>query len=849
MATITSNATGGGNWGTTGTWSGSVVPVDNDTVVIAAGDTVTFDANQSGFANGIAGLTITSHATTPAMLRFKYDADGTYYLKIKTATTIAGTNAAARGRLLVNSDGTWGNSGALAFGRKVIIDLQGTAKVDALYLDVALYCTQPTNTYAEIYGTCYVVTCAASDDKLTFVSPSTTPPQAGTPITLDAAAGGALPAELTAGTTYFIRDVSGSTCKLEATIGGGAINLTTDGSGTIYLHYGMWGPVVQSTAVNTTTGVITWNGVPPAAGTIIGLHSTGTLPAGFSADAYYYIRSVSGNTCKLALQNADLQIVIPWDAGTGNLSMYFGHSVTTTAVVNTVNDISVDAAWITTDGYDHVVLVDVASDDPQDAQKLQLTTITARYLVLSANVDSAQAAGSRLYLMSRNVSILSATTTTTNIVDYGVGTHSGVFQCEIRVTSATAAGTGIYGGGAHTISGTISNCTYGVNSGSGATISGIIAFCPTTGIYQVASFSMTGTIAGCGAGISTVTSGTVSGEIRGCKYGMSSCSNVSVSGLITGCPHTWYTCLSCTLTETGIVSRSQQGINSSLGNRIDGTIMCCTIGMTSSGQCIVTGTITGCTTGISAAGNITVTGTISYCTTAISGSTVDLRGATITATCGTGMTSSFATGSGAILVASTLVASYKHSSLVRAEAPLGIALFNFGNTNNYLGFWTLGGFTKTAAYSVGTHIAPPVASTFIHEMTFEDSDRVNWVEFPVYGLAGQAVTVTFYGRLTATSLWTTRPNVGIYDPTKQWQTAPEILNASAAMASNTDWQTLTATYTPTYDRELRIRVQGVGGNAGGTGTEKLYWFHTLSLGAAAAGGLLTHPGMAGGMRG
>jgi hypothetical protein len=96
------------------------------------------------------------------------------------------------------------------------------------------------------------------------------------------------------------------------------------------------------------------------------------------------------------------------------------------------------------------------------------------------------------------------------------------------------------------------------------------------------------------------------------------------------------------------------------------------------------------------------------------------------------------------------------------------------------------------------------------------------------------VTVTFYGRLTATSLWTTRPNIGIYDPSKAWQDPTEILNASAAMASNTSWQTLTATYTPTYDRELRIRVQGVGGNAGGTGTEILYWFHTLNIGAMVA---------------
>lgn len=44
--------------------------------------------------------------------------------------------------------------------------------------------------------------------------------------------GGALPAPLVAGTTYFVRDVLGDTFKLAATSGGTAINLTTNGTGT-----------------------------------------------------------------------------------------------------------------------------------------------------------------------------------------------------------------------------------------------------------------------------------------------------------------------------------------------------------------------------------------------------------------------------------------------------------------------------------------------------------------------------------------------------------------------------------------------------------------------------------------
>ncbi len=59
MAHIQSNGTGGGNWSSTGTWSGGVVPGDGDTAEIVAGDTVTVDSNTT-----VGATTGTQHGVT-----------------------------------------------------------------------------------------------------------------------------------------------------------------------------------------------------------------------------------------------------------------------------------------------------------------------------------------------------------------------------------------------------------------------------------------------------------------------------------------------------------------------------------------------------------------------------------------------------------------------------------------------------------------------------------------------------------------------------------------------------------------------------------------------------------------
>lgn len=131
MATITS--AGSGDWSSGATWVGGSVPVDNDTVVIASGHVVVFDVDTSGFANGIAGLTITGTLNVSATT--------SSYLKMKASAYIGGA-----GTFNVGTSGT-----PIPFAVKFTLTggsgwyVRGN---DGLTMGV--YGTEPTYTYAKL---------------------------------------------------------------------------------------------------------------------------------------------------------------------------------------------------------------------------------------------------------------------------------------------------------------------------------------------------------------------------------------------------------------------------------------------------------------------------------------------------------------------------------------------------------------------------------------------------------------------------------------------------------------------------------------------------------------------------
>ena len=77
----------------------------------------------------------------------------------------------------------------------------------------------------------------------------------GVAVEVFAEGAGTLPAELSSNTTYYTKNAAASVFQLEASIGGGVIDLTTDGTGTIRLKLATTGIALASSDGTVAAGV------------------------------------------------------------------------------------------------------------------------------------------------------------------------------------------------------------------------------------------------------------------------------------------------------------------------------------------------------------------------------------------------------------------------------------------------------------------------------------------------------------------------------------------------------------------------------------------------------------------
>lgn len=240
MATRTADTSG--LWSATGTWSGGVVPVNGDDVVINAGVAVQIDDGVDHATDAIVltGITITSSATTPGRLYWKNDAVNGCG-NIALSGDIVGTNAANLGQLVATADGTLADVDPLTYTYKAVIQLSSTASIDCTYLDVNMLPDEPTN---------FSVTPYLSGSKQDFNAATAVSVANGT-ITITShglsngnevafyAAGNTLPTPLLEHVMYYVRSVDTNTFKVAgANSDSTIIDITAVGSGTCSIYKG-----------------------------------------------------------------------------------------------------------------------------------------------------------------------------------------------------------------------------------------------------------------------------------------------------------------------------------------------------------------------------------------------------------------------------------------------------------------------------------------------------------------------------------------------------------------------------------------------------------------------------------
>lgn len=174
-------------------------------------------------------------------------------------------------------------------------------------------------------GTRYVLTTYAQDYKssaavtiniatATFTVPSTTGITTGTPVQFTT--GGALPTGVTASTKYYARDVTATTFKVSATIGGAAITLSGTQSGTHTAYWNIYSVFgfPTATASNKTGGrvpfyptisiaspaVVTSTSHGLANGKRVIFQTTGVLPTGITANTVYFVVNAAANTFQIS---------------------------------------------------------------------------------------------------------------------------------------------------------------------------------------------------------------------------------------------------------------------------------------------------------------------------------------------------------------------------------------------------------------------------------------------------------------------------------------------------------------------------------------------------------------------
>ena len=129
--------------------------------------------------------------------------------------------------------------------------------------------------------------------------------------------GSDLPSGLSASTNYYVREKTTNTFKLEASVGGGAINLADNGSGSTWIYGDFTTPTSSTWAINSSTITVASN-----VGIRVGQVVTGTgIPSTSATGLYPNVLSIDGTSIVIS----DNMVAASVDAGSGGAAVTFAN--------------------------------------------------------------------------------------------------------------------------------------------------------------------------------------------------------------------------------------------------------------------------------------------------------------------------------------------------------------------------------------------------------------------------------------------------------------------------------------------------------------------------------------------
>lgn len=521
-----------------------------------------------------------------------------------------------------------------------------------------------------------------------------------------------------------------------------------------------------STDIDVDNDTFDLGTTPPSVGTMVTVKSTGDLPGGVKAFAKYYVRSVSGNTCKLAWTNSDTTIIDITSTGTGTVSLLTG--ISSSATLNTYDDLSGDTAWTTTSGINTVYVVNaLRGDSTQDWDRVTLSSIGTNTITVSSAV-TAMTAGAEVVLASRNVQIIFNHSSSGGYAIYDCNNSASVrsyFNGQLR--NANGSGGRAYYSCAYMdwegviddfYYGSYANSTSSVENGA-VFISVVIAYgsdypVSTNSIYYSSSY---GSYA------------TNNSHFSGCRF--HNCDYVTLQS------YNDYFDEDCVISGNYCAFRGPAICRCDVYNGSYGFM---------GGGVQMYGSFYGIT---------------AY---AIYGGNHDIYGATFY-------------GNGTDLLP------YRgYSRMYNCEFPAGISASNsysyepvesisiswdHNGVGGHARVYTRGGYVVTNTTPPGT---PPVDLEYTYTCYQENADDYNWMYFPIQAVAGKLLRITVYVRCnSAPSTWADGPRFQIVDPANLWGVSSGVLDEKIAETDggdDTSWHTLVLEHRPNTSRILWLRA-------------------------------------------